>query len=194
MKSYNTIPFAEPLIDVRLVDTASPGEAEQRRRQTEAAAYERGRHEGEKALSEQLMQQRAEVLELHQGVIESLNAAIPRINRETEKALTELALEAARRIIAGMPIQPDMIEAVVREAISQVEDTAEMTVQLHPEDLALLRKHQSPILQNPSETGPLRFGTSAEVTRGGCLVHTRFGLVDARRETKIEQIRQSLSA
>ena len=32
-----------------------------------------------------------------------------------------------------------------------------------------------------------------EVTRGGCMVHTRFGLLDARRETKIEQLRQSIS-
>jgi flagellar biosynthesis/type III secretory pathway protein FliH len=43
------------------------------------------------------------------------------------------------------------------------------------------------------ETGPIRFAASSEVTRGGCTVRTRFGLLDARRETKIEQMRQSLS-
>jgi flagellar biosynthesis/type III secretory pathway protein FliH len=43
------------------------------------------------------------------------------------------------------------------------------------------------------ETGPLRFSGAAEVTRGGCIVQTRFGLVDARRETKMEQLRQALT-
>jgi len=33
---------------------------------------------------------------------------------------------------------------------------------------------------------------SSEVSRGGCLIQTRFGLVDARRETKLEQLQQTL--
>jgi flagellar assembly protein FliH len=139
------------------------------------------------------VQQRTELLQLHQGVVESLRAIVPQLTRETEKALIELALEAARKVMAGMPIEPKMVEAVVREAVNQVEDTTEISIQLHPDDLALLRKHQSPILQGLPETGPLRFTHSSEVTRGGCVVHTRFGLLDARRETKLEQLRQSLA-
>jgi flagellar biosynthesis/type III secretory pathway protein FliH len=38
----------------------------------------------------------------------------------------------------------------------------------------------------------VRFQPSPEVTPGGCLVQTRFGVIDARRETKLELIRQSL--
>jgi flagellar biosynthesis/type III secretory pathway protein FliH len=34
---------------------------------------------------------------------------------------------------------------------------------------------------------------TAEVTRGGCFVQTRFGIIDARRETKMNQLRQTLS-
>ena len=176
------------------MSTTAPGAADSPGHESERAAYERGRRDGEKALSAQLLQQRAELLELHQGVVESLQAAVPQITEETEKILIELALEAAQKIIAGMPIQPKIVEAVVREAISQVEDSAEIAVHLHPDDLALLRKHQSPILQGLPETGPLKFVNSSEVTRGGCMVHTRFGLLDARRETKIEQVRQSLFA
>jgi flagellar assembly protein FliH len=192
MKSFKTITFHESLREVRQLGSAPPLDPEQRQRLAEQAAYERGRREGEKALSEQLLQQRTELLDLHQGVVESLRAAAPQVARETEKALIELALEAAQKIVAGMPIQPKMVEAVVREAVGQVEDSAEITIHLHPDDLALLRKHQSPILQGLPETGPLRFANSSEVSRGGCMVHTRLGLLDARRETKIEQLRQSL--
>ena len=191
MSHHQTIMLPAPLREVRLVSATMPGSPEQA---AEHAAYERGRRDGEKALSAQLLQQRSELLELHQGVVESLRAAVPHITEETEKALIELALEAAQKIIAGMPIQPKVVEAVVREAIAQVEDSAEIAVHLHPDDLALLRKHQSPILQGLPETGPLKFVSSSEVTRGGCMVHTRFGLLDARRETKIEQVRQSLFA
>jgi flagellar assembly protein FliH len=192
MKSFKSITFNAPLREVRLRVAPPPLDPEQRQHLAEQAAYERGRRDGEKALSELLLQQRTELLDLHQGVVESLRAAAPQVSRETEKALVELALEAAQKIVAGMPIQPKMVEAVVREAVSQVEDSAEITINLHPDDLALLRKHQSPILQGLPETGPLRFANSSEVSRGGCMVHTRLGLLDARRETKIEQLRQSL--
>ena len=37
------------------------------------------------------------------------------------------------------------------------------------------------------------FSTSADVTRGGCIVQTRFGVVDARREIKLEQLRKALN-
>jgi flagellar biosynthesis/type III secretory pathway protein FliH len=39
----------------------------------------------------------------------------------------------------------------------------------------------------------VRFHDSAQVSRAGCLVQTRFGAIDARRETKLEAIRQSLA-
>ena len=113
---------------------------------------------------------------------------------EARTALINLALEAAQKIVAGLPISAELVEAVIREALQQVEETAEITIQLHPDDLALLRKHDSPILKGIPDSGPLRFIHSAEVTRGGCLVQTRFGLIDARRETKLEQLRQKISA
>ena len=183
-----------PIRDVRLVSRDPAREAEERQRAAEQAAYERGRRDGEKALGEQLLQQRAEMLELHRGVVESLRAAVPQLIQDTEQALIGLALEAAKKIVAGMPVTSKMVEAVVRDAVRQVEDSADVTVQLHPEDLTLLRKHKSPILDGLPETGSLRFTGSSEVTRGGCVVLTSFGLLDARRETKLEQMRQSLSA
>ena len=194
MKSHSVIRFTAPLRDVRPMSNDPGRELERRHGEAEQAAYERGRRDGEKALSEQLLQQRAEMLELHRGVVDSLRAAVPQVIHDTEKALVTLALEAAGRIVAGLPVTSKMVEAVVREAVKQVEDSTEITVQLHAEDLALLRKHNSPILDGLPETGPLRFASSSEVPRGGCLIHTSFGVVDARRETKLEQLRQSLAA
>lgn len=192
MKSYRPITLTAPLRDVCLVATASSREAEQRQRELEQAAYERGRLEGEKALSNQLLEQRAEISELQRGVLESLRNAIPQLLQETEKHLIDLALEAAQRLVAGMPIKPKLVEDIVREAIAQVDNDAEITVQLHPEDLGLLRKHESSVLSATSDARPLHFSSSAEITRGGCVIITRFGMLDARRETKVEQLRKSL--
>ena len=194
MKWSETITLTEPLCDVRASTLPRESEEDQRVRAAEQAAYERGRADGENKMSGQMLQQRNELLELHQGVVESLRRAVPDVIQQTENTLMQIALECAKKIVAGIPISPELVEAVVREAVMQTKETAEILVQLHSDDLALLREHQSPILQGLPEAGPLKFIASSEISRGGCLVQTRFGLLDARRETKIEQLRESISA
>lgn len=194
MKFSESILFNAPLHEVRLtqpVPEQAPVDAGVER---EKAAYERGRNEGEDALREQLISQRNEMGALLNGVIDSLQKTVPLLVQETESALIQLALESAQKIVAGMPINPKMMEAVVREALQQVDDTAEVIIQLHPDDLALLQKHKSDVLKPPPNSKPLQFSSSAEVTRGGCLLRTRFGIVDARRETKLDQLREALAA
>jgi flagellar biosynthesis/type III secretory pathway protein FliH len=86
-----------------------------------------------------------------------------------------------------------VVEATVREAIGQLEHNTDITVQLHPEDLALLKKNDAAILNGAPGADSMKFHPATEVSRGGCIIQTRFGMIDARRETKIEQLRKSLA-
>ena len=158
----------------------------------EQAAFERGLAEGEKRLGEQLLRQRAELLQLQNGVLASLRERLPQVVRQSESALIQLAIEVARKLVCDLPVSAGMIEAAIRSALAQVEESTEFHVYLHPDDLALLQKCNSPVLLPGPGNEAVRFQPSPEVTPGGCLVQTRFGVIDARRETKLELIRQSL--
>ena len=186
-----TIHLVTPLRDAKLVRS---GERETLRQEDLQTSFQRGRLEGERALHEQLVRQRADVMELQTGVLASLRDAVPQVARECERTLVTLALEAAQRLVAGMPISVEMIEAAVKEACSAVQDTAEFTVQLHAEDLALLERINSPVLLPQDGKERIHFQASAQITRGGCVVQTRFGVIDARRETKIELLRTALAS
>ncbi len=192
MKWSDSIPFRHQLRGVRLLTQAPMQDWQEHLKQREENAYQRGGRGGESSLREQLLRQRNETVELQKGILDSLRRVVPQVIQEAETALTSLALESAQKIVAGLPISVEMVTSVIREALRQVEETAEIIIQLHPEDLALLRQHNAPVLNGLPDTGPLRFASSADVTRGGCIVQTRFGLVDARRETKLEQLRQVL--
>jgi len=194
MKWSDTIHLERPLHDVCLLMGAPVQDWQQFLREREQAAYEKGWREGESALNEQIIHQRNATIELQRGILESLRRVLPQVAHEAETALIDLALEAAKKIVAGMPVDAAMVEATVREALRQAEDTAEIVIQLHPDDLALLREHEAKILNGLPESGPLRFSASSEISHGGCMIQTRFGLIDARRETKIEQLRQSITA
>lgn len=191
MKAERTVQFAAPVRDVKIVRS---GTRESLWQQDLQASFERGRIEGEKNLGAQLVQQRAEVMELQTGVLTALRNAVPQVARECERALVTLAIEAAQRLVGGLPVTAEMVEASVKEACAQVEDSAELSVQLHADDLALLEKVNSPLLLPQGGKERIHFHASAQVTRGGCVVQTRFGVIDARRETKIELLKNALSA
>jgi flagellar biosynthesis/type III secretory pathway protein FliH len=55
-----------------------------------------------------------------------------------------------------------------------------------------LKRVNSPLLLSGNGQEQVHFDCSPEVTRGGCLVQTRFGIIDARRETKIELLKQAM--
>ncbi len=128
------------------------------------------------------------------GVLESLRQAVPKIIRDTESTLISLSLSVAQKLVADMPISTAMVEAAVRDALAQVEGAAQFTVRLHPADLELLQKSDSPLLAAGDGGQEFRFLSSPEVTRGGCLVQTHFGTVDARRETKFDLLQRTLLA
>jgi flagellar assembly protein FliH len=195
MKWCKTIALGRPLREVRLRSPGSAAGCATSARldaEREKAAYDRGVVDGEKRLSQQLLQQRAELLEVQNGILASLRDALPRVARQAESGLIDLAIEVASKLVSGLPISREMVEAAVRGALAEVEATSAFDVFLHPEDLALLQQCNSPALLPPPGNEKIRFLASPDVSRGGCLVQTRFGLVDARRETKLELLRRSL--
>ena len=93
-----------------------------------------------------------------------------------------------------MPISSEMVEAAVREALSNVEQSTNLTVLVNPMDYELLQQANAPVLLTEVGGQRLKLQPSPQVTRGGCLVQTHFGVIDARRETKLEALKQSLAS
>lgn len=190
-----TIKLPAPLRDAFAVGLpAGAASLDASQREAWQAGYQQGRIDGEKSLSEQLVRQRGELHELMQGTITSLRQAVPQVVRDTENMMVSLALEVARKIVSDMPISVPMVEAAIRDALKHVEGSAQVTVRLHPADLELLQNADSPLLASAQGQNDFRFLSSLEVSRGGCVVETRFGTVDARRETKLDLISKNLAS
>ena len=192
MKSPEPILLSQPLrrVELRVLDTPTAWLALLQQR--EEIAYTAGLRDGERKLSEQLLRQRGELLQLQNGVLASLQQAVPQVIQQTEQALLQLTLEVAQKLVAEIPITPEMVDANVRSALAHVEEATEFFIHLHAEDLAILRPHSPDLFTPPPNGNKMHFQASPEVSRGGCLVQTRFGIIDTRRETRLELVKQSL--
>jgi len=167
---------------------------------TEQAAYARGKEEAESYLQEQLELMKAEyatkkdkeLADFCENIRSDLGTQVPKMLESLEKHVINLAADIATKIVADLPIDKMLVESVVKDALAKAEKDAEIVVLLHPDDLDLLIKGDSELLDDTQGTDKVLFKPSSDVTRGGCLLDTHYGLVDARRETKAKLLKQAV--
>jgi len=164
---------------------------EKRIQERERAATEKGRAEAQHLFSQQLVEQRQQLIALQDGILGALKDSIPGVVRDCETHLAGLAIEVARKVVDGMPVSSEMVEAAIGIAMRQVEESSHYTIFVNPADLQLLESTSSTIF-GASDTRKITVTPSNEVSRGGCIVETPFGRVDARRETKFDLLKNAL--
>ena len=134
-----------------------------------------------------------ELADFCDNIRSDLGGQVPKILESLEKHVINLAADIAMKIVADLPIDKTMVERVVKDALAKAEKEAEIVVLLHPEDLDLLTQGDSELLDESHGAGEVLFKASSEVTRGGCLLDTHYGIVDARRETKADLLKQAVT-
>ena len=179
------------LRDVRLKGGAESLVSERKTRELVEESFQRGFDAGQKSLAQQLLDQRKQLLDLQNGIVRSMERALPGIIADCEKSIVLLALEAARQVVRDIPIDSEMVERVVRRALTGLQETAEYEVLLHPEDLALLRNVQSGLLP-ATDNSRVTFNADVRMQRGDCVVNTKHGSIAAIREHMFDKLESAV--
>lgn len=139
-----------------------------------AAGQAAGREEGEQACKR--MQQLAE----------SFSSALDNLDFRLADMVLELALDVARQVVSvELETHPERILDVVRMALKQMaENSREARLLLNPEDAALVRPHLDQVL----DKNRLRIVEDARIVRGGCLIETPQGDLDATLAARWRQV------
>lgn len=185
------IAFDRPLIGI-----SSPGQ--RGRTYTEAEltkathdAYQRGIDDARGAADHQMVEFRADVEQLRDGVLKKLSGVEDTLLAQLRDALPELAVEIARRLLAGYEPPAEIVSRLCEEALEELFPEREnLELLVSPRDAAFLEQ------LNPDwkERYPgLRIRVESTLAPGDCQVHSRFGLTDARQSTKLTALAHSLT-
>jgi flagellar assembly protein FliH len=156
------------------------------RQQALAEGYEQGRQAGAKetreALESQMKRQTQELAQRVTQIVQKASVDLTQLDERFAGQLLELACDLARQVVRRELHTPlDPLKAVVNEALAlAVEDGRASTLRLHPDDLALLQ----PAMGEALEAMKVHLVADDLLTRGGCLVESASGAVDARVEKR----------
>jgi flagellar assembly protein FliH len=139
-----------------------------------------GRAEGEQACGR--MKQLAE----------SFSTTLDNLDFRLADMVLDLALDVARQVVAGeLAARPERILDVVNLALKQMAETSrEARLLLHPDDAALVRPHLDQVL----DKNRLRIVEDVRIVRGGCLIETAQGDLDATLPARWRQVVQVLGS
>lgn len=131
---------------------------------------------------------------------QSLGAAIEAVSNQrvgclqaAERDLLDFAVGLARRVAhyAG-EVRPEVVQQNLQAALELVMANSDVTVRVHPDDLACLRKFAAELAERLEQLPHVNFVEDDTITRGGLLVRTDGGEVDARLEVQMDQIARAL--
>lgn len=139
-----------------------------------------GRQEGEQACGR--MKQLAE----------SFNTTLDNLDFRLADMLLQLALDVARQVVAGeLAARPERVLDVVNLALKEMaESSREARLLLHPDDAMLVRPHLDQVLDKTR----LRIVEDVRMVRGGCLIETPQGELDATLPARWRQVVQVLGS
>lgn len=145
-----------------------------------------------RALADQeLVEFRADIQRLSDGVFSKVAELEPALVAQLRDALPGLAVEIARRLMAGFEPPAEVISKICEEALAEIFPEREnLELVVSPRDAALLEKLNPDWLRRYPG---IRIRGEPTLSPGDCQVRSRFGLTDARIETKLTALQHSLS-
>ena len=156
----------------------------------EKAAYENGFLQGEKAGMEIAEQKTEAVRRRYAESIAELSNIRSSLYAQAEREVVRLALEVAKKIIhREIQVDKDIIQTLIRVALSHVSEKSAVTIHLNPIDYNYLLEQRAELSQ--SEGRDISLLADKSIERGGCLVQTECGEIDARIEEKFREVEHS---
>jgi flagellar assembly protein FliH len=166
---------------------AEPTE-EQRLAALERDAFARGYEQGERAAAAVAAAETEVVLRRVSRTIDELAALRREIVRRTERQTVQLVLALAERVVQReVTLDRTLLMGMARSALDRLGDYGTATIRLHPEDAKVIGQAGA-----IAEGGLVQVLPDPAIARGGCLVQSDFGLMDASPDAQFRELARAL--
>ncbi len=159
--------------------------------QVERSAFESGFRQGERAGKEIAEKKMETIIRRYGDAIEELGKVKQALYVQVEREIVRLVVEVARKIVRReIQVDPEIVQTLVRVALDHAAEKSTVTVRLNPADVSFLHE-KHPGWDKEVEGGrEVVLVADKAIERGGCLLQTDCGDVDARIEEQFREVEQ----
>jgi len=149
----------------------------------EREAYTRGFEAGERAGIELGQQKIRPLLRQLSSILEELKQFKERYYADKERELVELVIAIAKKIIhTELSLNQNIVAQVVRAAVKAINKAESIVIKVNPDDLDYVLQLKPELLSSLREENGVSIEADPHIGKGGCLIQSNHGEVDARIE------------
>jgi len=159
-------------------------------KQVRQTGYQDGYRDGLVALDGFKQSYAAQVTAQVGAIVQGFGQQLDDLQQDMARALAVTATQLAKQMVRSeLSMKPELVAVVATEAVDTLLLSARhITVRVHPDDHALVAQGAADVL---SARGA-RLLSDPEVLRGGCLVESDIGVIDATLEARWRRVAASL--
>jgi flagellar assembly protein FliH len=170
-------------------------EAKVKAEEIEKAAYKKGFEEGKRNGLEEGKRAVEPLIETFKKEILEIGKIKEEIYSSIETEMLELILSISRKVIhKEVATDKDAVLNTIKTAVGSVVSKEEIKIKVNPEDLELAKEIKMDITNLVEGVKNITFEGDISVGRGGCIIETNYGSVDARIEEQMEAVEHALKS
>jgi flagellum-specific ATP synthase len=160
----------------------------------EAQAFEQGRIQGRDHLVATQQDQMLALSELLSQAGRLLDAQHVALRVNCEEDIVRSALALAKHIVAHhIHVHPPAADRIVRNAIEMTAGQEYLKIKAHPEDCETIRNLLKVTIPDLDSWHTIQIGPDPKLQKGGCLIETEIGIIDARIDQQLSVFATSLA-
>ncbi|MES0489937.1 MAG: flagellar assembly protein FliH [Leptospirales bacterium] len=168
-------------------------EAELRASEIEHEAYQKGYNAGREI---GYREGQGEVRRLIDRLGTILGHAIDvreQVIKESEKQMVEMILIIARKVIKDEIVErKEVVLNNIREALSRIKERDRIDIRVNFADLELTTAHKDEVVKMMESLRKVNIYEDSRVDRGGVIIETDVGAIDARISTQLKEIEEAI--
>ena len=149
--------------------------------------YKEGYEEARQSVLKDQEKRTAEYRQVRKLFSDSLGSQLEHVNRYA----VEIAFSALVRIVGEQYAANNFTRAVVKEALSAVRGASKIAVHISQQDYDIVRGIEAELVDVGHVTD-IEFKADPRVSVGGCLIESDTGIWDARLETQLQRLKDSI--
>jgi flagellar biosynthesis/type III secretory pathway protein FliH len=165
-------------------------EFEERFQQEKESAYRSGFEDGKTEGLREGQAQSVSEIDRFRGIVEQVRTHWDELFKGSELELAELSLALARNIVGELAVlETATVLEAVRDCFENLQDKSAVSIRVHPDDLETVERERTGWTAALDEGATLKIEEDPNIERGGCVVDTSMGAINAQIEDRFERLR-----
>lgn len=168
-------------------------QAKARKEAIEMEAYNQGMAKGQEEGRKIVTKKLEPLFDTLKHAIDELAEMRPSILDNHHKQVLEMIFLITEKILhRSIQLSPDILMDTVRAASRHLMETDEIHLRLHPSDFEYIREIETILSKKLSGKKVFHIVEDSTLERGGVVIETEFGEIDAAIRSQIERVREAV--